>query len=131
MIEISALLIESQRNHLHRFGERPDRGWAAGGLDEASGGLLLRLRRGTPIGHGDEHVGIEAPGQQRGGEVPVDHRLDPPQGAGTIDRGRDDAGARADHDHPRVHQQSKASQLGDRGRLRRGGIAADHHLGRP
>jgi len=89
-----------------------------------------RLRRAPPglhLGHIREHeqeVGTDLLGEQRRGQVLVDHGLDPRE-ARRREHDRDPAAACTDDQHPGVEQEPDRLDLDDPGRLRRRHDAAD------
>ena len=77
------------------------------------------------VGQHQQQVGVEAAGQQRRGQVLVDHRLDAAHRAGAVEGDGDAAAAGADQQRAALDQDPQAPQLGDRVRLRRGDEAAE------
>ena len=85
------------------------RSWSACGVAQRMlvGGPPAEVD-GVDVGQHQQQVGVEAAGQQRGGEVLVDDALDPAQRAVGADRDRDAAAAGADHQRAGLDQQADA-----------------------
>ena len=93
------------------------------GRGEADGPRLLRsvivLER-VDVGEQQQRVRVQCAGQQRRGQVLVDHGLGAPQEPGRIARDGHAAAARADHDRAGAHQLADQRQVKELSRLGEG-----------
>ena len=97
------------------------------GVAACNGRALLRSPielDSIDVGEYQQQVGIEAPGQKRGGQVLVDHGLHALHRSRAVEGHGDPATSGADEQRATVDQYAQAAQLGHRIGLRRGHQAA-------